>query len=172
MTTTEDLNDTAKVIVGHLRDNGFLADGGEGQILNLAEEAGEFVGAYRRWTGRARRTGTEQEAQAELADVVITAYVTAASMGGTLNPYRFTAMPRDRVEPASAWQAVLDVFTYSARFVEAWTPAPKAGRASQMVALTATVNRSYRTAAVLGWDLNEAIAAKLDTVFTRGWRDA
>lgn len=47
------------------------------QALNLAEEVGEFVGAYRRWTDRARRPGTHHEMAEELADVVITAFVMA-----------------------------------------------------------------------------------------------
>ena len=51
------------------------------QILALAEEAGEFTAAYRRWAGMARRTGTWDDVQAELANVVITAYVTAAVLG-------------------------------------------------------------------------------------------
>jgi len=51
------------------------------QVLALAEEAGEFTAAYRRWAGMARRTGTWDEVTAELADVVITAYVTAAVLG-------------------------------------------------------------------------------------------
>ena len=48
------------------------------QVLALAEEAGEFTAAYRRWAGLARRTGPWHDVEAELADVVITAYVTAA----------------------------------------------------------------------------------------------
>jgi NTP pyrophosphatase (non-canonical NTP hydrolase) len=51
------------------------------QVLALAEEAGEFVGAYRRWAGEARRTGTYDEMAQELADVVITAFVTAVELG-------------------------------------------------------------------------------------------
>ena len=51
------------------------------QVLAVAEEAGEFTAAYRRWAGMARRTGTWDEVTAELADVVITAYVTAAVLG-------------------------------------------------------------------------------------------
>jgi NTP pyrophosphatase (non-canonical NTP hydrolase) len=47
------------------------------QVFALAEETGEFVGAYRRWAGMARRTGSWDDVEAELADVVITAYVTA-----------------------------------------------------------------------------------------------
>ena len=50
------------------------------QVLSVAEEAGEFVGAYRRAVGWARRPGDLADAHAELADVVITAYVTAVSL--------------------------------------------------------------------------------------------
>ena len=51
------------------------------QVLALAEEAGEFTAAYRRWAGLARRRGPWHDVEAELADVVITAYVTAAVLG-------------------------------------------------------------------------------------------
>jgi NTP pyrophosphatase (non-canonical NTP hydrolase) len=51
------------------------------QVLALAEEAGEFTAAYRRWAGLARRPGPWHDVEAELADVVITAYVTAAVLG-------------------------------------------------------------------------------------------
>ena len=51
------------------------------QVLAVAEEAGEFTAAYRRWAGLARRSGPWHDVEAELADVVITAYVTAAVLG-------------------------------------------------------------------------------------------
>ncbi len=51
------------------------------QVLCLAEETGEFVGAYRRWAGLARRTGPWDDVPAELADVVIAAYTTADVLG-------------------------------------------------------------------------------------------
>jgi NTP pyrophosphatase (non-canonical NTP hydrolase) len=41
------------------------------QALCVAEEAGELVGAYRRWAGKARRTGTRRELEDEVADVLI-----------------------------------------------------------------------------------------------------
>jgi NTP pyrophosphatase (non-canonical NTP hydrolase) len=49
-------------------------------VLNVAEEAGEFVGAYRRLCGWARRDGTGQEAAEELADVVIAAFSAGAAL--------------------------------------------------------------------------------------------
>lgn len=51
------------------------------QVLCLAEEVGEFVAAYRRWSGRARRSGPWSDVCDELADVVIAAYVTADVLG-------------------------------------------------------------------------------------------
>ena len=69
-------------IAYHLRSNGF--DPGQAvtrQVLGLAEEVGEFVGAYRRWSGQARRAGTAQQVHEELADVIITAFVTAHELG-------------------------------------------------------------------------------------------
>lgn len=72
----------ARVIAQQLRLAGFDPDTAQTrQVLALAEEAGEFVGAYRRWAGEARRTGTFDEMASELADVVITAFVTATELG-------------------------------------------------------------------------------------------
>lgn len=76
------MSERAHEIVRNLRANGFdAAQGQQRQVLNLAEEVGEFVGAYRRWAGQARRSGTAEEMYAELADVVITAFVTAEEFG-------------------------------------------------------------------------------------------
>lgn len=69
-------------IVEHLRANGFTVESQpDRQALALAEEVGEFIQAWRRWRGMARKTGTERNAATELADVIITAYVTAAEQG-------------------------------------------------------------------------------------------
>ncbi|MEV6610026.1 MazG nucleotide pyrophosphohydrolase domain-containing protein [Kutzneria sp. NPDC051319] len=79
---TGNLRDLARVISDNLRANGFPAEGAANrQVLAVAEECGEFVGAYRRWSGQARRTGTAEELRAELADVVITAFVAAEELG-------------------------------------------------------------------------------------------
>jgi NTP pyrophosphatase (non-canonical NTP hydrolase) len=74
------LGAAAKVIMARCRENG--AGGTEqAQLMALAEETGEFIGAMRRWRGMARRRGTEDEAKAELADVIISAYAMAEVMG-------------------------------------------------------------------------------------------
>lgn len=75
-----ELKEVAELFMAKCREAGA---GGtqQSQVLAVAEEAGEFVGAMRRWTGQARRNGTEQEAQAELADVILSAYCMAEVMG-------------------------------------------------------------------------------------------
>jgi NTP pyrophosphatase (non-canonical NTP hydrolase) len=68
-------------VAERLTDAGFTETPHLRQALALAEEAGEFVGAVRRHYGLARRTGPFADVEAELADVVITAFVTAHTMG-------------------------------------------------------------------------------------------
>jgi len=78
--TTPDLKLVAQFVMSKCRENN--AGGTEqSQVYALGEETGEFVGAMRRWRGMARRTGTEQDAQAELADVILSAYGMADVMG-------------------------------------------------------------------------------------------
>jgi NTP pyrophosphatase (non-canonical NTP hydrolase) len=50
------------------------------QALCVAEEAGELVGAYRRWAGKARRTGSFEDVCQELADVLIVTAVFAVRL--------------------------------------------------------------------------------------------
>ena len=79
--TCPTLANTAAVIHRQLREHGWTDRLDLQQVLCVAEEAGEFVGAYRRWVGMARRTGPRSDVEAELADVVITAYITADVLG-------------------------------------------------------------------------------------------
>jgi NTP pyrophosphatase (non-canonical NTP hydrolase) len=51
------------------------------QAMCVAEEAGELVGAYRRWAGKARRTGTRRDLEDEVADVLIVTAVFAERAG-------------------------------------------------------------------------------------------
>ena len=60
------------------------------QTLALAEETGEFVQAARRYLGLARRAGGLDQVAAELADVAITAFVTARAFDIDL-PAQITA---------------------------------------------------------------------------------
>jgi|SRR5215470_15649861 len=92
MTTTEylthdqggppvDLPAAARRIATALADHFDPATAVSQQVMALAEEAGEFVGAYRRAAGLARRPGAWSDVAAELADVVITAHVAAVYLG-------------------------------------------------------------------------------------------
>lgn len=51
------------------------------QALCVAEEAGEMVGAYRRWAGLARRLGIFEHLVDEVADVFITTAIFADMAG-------------------------------------------------------------------------------------------
>lgn len=57
----------------------------DAQALCVAEEAGELVGAYRRYVGNARRAGTLRELQDEVADVLVVTAVFAERAGIDIN---------------------------------------------------------------------------------------
>lgn len=78
----EDLPRVARKINAELRNAGFPTNQRDvRQVVALNEEVGEFTGAWRRFVGMARRSGTFDEMVAELADVIITAFVTADALG-------------------------------------------------------------------------------------------
>ncbi|WP_432841062.1 MazG nucleotide pyrophosphohydrolase domain-containing protein [Dactylosporangium sp. CA-092794] len=79
--TLADLPAVAADVAAKLAEAGFTEAPHLRQTLALAEEAGELVGAVRRHYGMARRTGPFSDIEAELADVVLTAFVTAHTMG-------------------------------------------------------------------------------------------
>lgn len=72
-----------KLIVQELKEHGFTDT--DGQVLMLAEEVGEFVGAYRRYVGKARRMGNFDDVEKELADVVIGALCVAQYLEMDIN---------------------------------------------------------------------------------------
>ena len=51
------------------------------QAICVAEEAGELLGAYRRWAGKARRKGSFEDVRQEIADVLICTSVFAVRLG-------------------------------------------------------------------------------------------
>src|SRR5881394_626832 len=71
----------ADVVLIHLREHFSVDALQRQQVMNVVEEAGELVGAYRRYAGFARRSGPWGDVEAEMADVIICAYVTAATVG-------------------------------------------------------------------------------------------
>lgn len=162
-----DLNGIAERIVREMHAHEFEDDNGIRQALALVEEAGELTGAYRRWTGRARRTGTAKEFHLELADVVITSYVTAAELGHRLDvtPVRFLyAAP----EPGAGWPNVLGINRAVTDFVTSWL---EHGGLACISKLENAVEQCYQLAGTLGIELDRAIQDKLDIIFNRGWRE-
>jgi NTP pyrophosphatase (non-canonical NTP hydrolase) len=162
---------TAHRIVEQLRAHGFTVHGGpQRPVLALAEEAGEFVGAYRRFTGLARRAGTAAQMHAELADVVITAYVTAAELGIDLDTeLARQAAGSPQTDAGECHRLVLALMLATARFVEADLDDLPNGR---RVRLGKLVRAAYTAADAVGCDLDAAITTKLAVVFTRGWRES
>ncbi len=71
----------AAEIRGHLDATTLRGPADLRQIMCVAEEAGELVGAFRRHAGMARRSGTYADLMDEFADVVITTFVAAAYVG-------------------------------------------------------------------------------------------
>ncbi|MCP2337880.1 hypothetical protein [Actinomadura rupiterrae] len=137
------------------------------QALALAEEAGEFVAAYRRWTGRARRTGTHTDMAAELADVLITAYVTAHVLDLTPDPDPTAAALHDDPD-----RQVAHLFRTTAQFVDNYLDDDEIARDTAVqVWLPAVIAATHGTANAVGIDLPTAVDAKAQTLFTRGWRD-
>lgn len=53
----------------------------DSQAMNVVEEAGEFIGEWRRLKGFARRAGDREAMLSELADVVISALVMFDQLG-------------------------------------------------------------------------------------------
>lgn len=101
------LTDLAADISGHLAAHFPEDTAAVQQVLCLAEEAGEFTAAFRRWAGLARRPGTWADMVAELADVVITAYVTADVLGidldAAITAKAAVIMTRGWREPPGQW---------------------------------------------------------------------
>lgn len=88
------------------------------QALCVAEEAGELVGAYRRWAGKARRAGTLRDLEDEIADVLIVTATFAERAGIDLNQAiarKLTAIYTRgwREEPGQA-EALFDAEPYRA----------------------------------------------------------
>lgn len=159
-------------IAAKLREHFPAEDERDRQVLALAEEAGEFVGAYRRAAGMARRTGTWDDVEAELADVAITAYVTAHVLDVTVD------LPAERdTEPWASepvgdvgqnrHHAVLNTAATTGWFLDTYLL-----DAGALGAVLGTVITAVHDAAdALGIDLAAAVQAKAARVLTRGWRD-
>lgn len=144
------------------------------QTLCLVEEAGELVKAFRRWKGWARTPGSFDAVRLEAADVVITARVTCRVFGWD---WPNDGDPGHRSVPGlSDWQHVLRVSRMANNFANDVEPALTGQRgalaiyAAHRYTLELVEATTYRAADCLGFDLDAAVAEKLVTVFSRGWR--
>ena len=81
ITSIKDLECVAADLERHLLEENFEGDSVSRQMMALAEETGELVGAVRRWAGMARRTGPFDDVEQEMADVIITAFVSVRVLG-------------------------------------------------------------------------------------------
>jgi NTP pyrophosphatase (non-canonical NTP hydrolase) len=162
-------------IAAKLREHFPAATERDRQVLALAEEAGEFVGAYRRAAGMARRTGTWDDVEAELADVAITAYVTAHVLDLDVDdlPAECTGRP---IFPAPTGdadtdrrRAALNVSSAVGWFADGYLL--DLNPVALGSALHTVVLAVQHAAHVLGIDLPAAVQAKTAHILTRGWRD-
>jgi NTP pyrophosphatase (non-canonical NTP hydrolase) len=80
MLKLQDIHDAARGIKEALIANGF-PNPELNQVMCVGEEAGEFIGAYRRFAKMARRNGSWKDVQMELADVIIAAFTAASIIG-------------------------------------------------------------------------------------------
>lgn len=162
-----DLQALAVEITQRLREHFPDTDLAQQQVLCLAEEAGEFVGAYRRWAGMARRSGPWEDVQAELSDVAITAYVTAHLFNIDIDAMQLTAR-----ESRNAARQVMRVFVAAGKAVEAYDLiSGRNGAALFATRLAVVASAAWSAANVLGIDLSAAVREKTAVVMTRGWRD-
>ncbi|MFR9753868.1 hypothetical protein ACL02S_22905 [Nocardia sp. 004] len=172
-TMTTPMRQIAAEIVDNLRANGFPADGAaDRQVLALAEEVGELTGAYRRWSGQARRRGKFADVEAELADVVIVAWVTATELGIVLpDTVRIPATP----SLTQSNSQVLAMNVAAGAFIathQRWTESGQTTLPTEMVdALAEVVDTAETIAAALDIDLTIAVDQKLTIIRARSWRE-
>lgn len=166
------LADIAAEISTQLRVAGFGVEGAvDRNILCLAEEVGEVVGAFRRYTGQARRAGTLDDVAEELADVVITGYVTAHEIGMDLDVYGWALEAPSAVLFLTPERWVRELYVRTGRFVTNFVDRCAATSPAVERDLANVVAGAYAVALALNIDLDAAIREKLTVVFTRGWRE-
>jgi len=164
MTPLTDLPDIGRRIAAQLDSHFDPAQARTRQVLALVEEAGEFADAY---------VGEDTEATAaELADVMITAHVTAAVFGVELPDLPLAGGdpggPADRyvVAVTAAACAVAGAYRRAAGM------ARRAGPAEDVVTHLGEVTvAAWDAAKKLRVDLGAAVASKVDVLYVRGWRD-
>lgn len=145
----------------------------EQQVLCVAEEAGEFLASYRRWRGLARRPGSREEMEAELADVLITCYVTALLIDkDRIAEFTRRTASRSAVLPRTVahGMAVRWLNDLAARAAVTFDVCIDYRQAlvSDLVEVAA---HTIRVADVLDIDLEAAWRTKAEKILNRPWRE-
>lgn len=167
----------AERITGHLREH-FPSDPPaerERQVFALLEEVGELTGAYRRWSGQARRTGTVTELHAELADVILSGHVLLTVYGADLIDVR-------RLRPGPGRHRTLAhevAVTHCAagRVASAYLEAngnretPESTRSLLVHAVCDLLDNARHVAGFLGVDPDQVCRDKAVRIFSRSWKD-
>lgn len=158
-----------------LTNNGFHNPPGLVHAMALAEEAGEFVGAVRRWLGMARRHGSHAELAAEAVDVLIVSLVTCHDLGRDVDKFASGTRLVQQAPPTPGGDpmvAALKVFRSAGTFVDAlldWRQ--DAGTEARLWhALAMVVDYTVVAAAAFDIDLLPTLNQKLTVIYSRGWR--
>jgi hypothetical protein len=167
-----DLVDHAEKCLAKIREKFPVSGENERQTLCVAEEAGELIGAYRRWSGRARRRGPWDEVCKEFADVVLTSYITAAALGVPLDNGIRREGSGQRRDP---YRQALRVFTtaaaYAATFDDVGPHMSAEDRQMLQDHLVWLVQEAYDFAASLSVPVEASLAAKAKETLERPMRE-
>lgn len=158
----EGLPAIARLLVKHVGDA--AADSGrtlaDRQMFALVEEFGEYADAC---AGRNRAAMAE-----ELADALITTHVTAVVLDVDLVSVGFQLIGIESDPDAMLREAAGTLAAYRRWQGMARRRGSKSDVAKQLAVLQLSTHQS---AELYGIDLTEAVRAKLEVIFTRGWRE-
>jgi NTP pyrophosphatase (non-canonical NTP hydrolase) len=163
----------AAACLGHLRKHFDVSL--EIQLIQLGAETGEALDAYGRFAGFKRRGGTLAEVGAELADVIITAYITAALLGADLDAALARALPVRGFPPGEQAVWLLKEAGAAADAYLLWDAMSRLGGrhlANVTDRLANVVTTAAGLASLLGIDLDAAWRAKALIIVSRGWKEA
>lgn len=164
--TAPDLPDIGRRIAAQLDQHFDPAQARTRQVLALVEEAGEVVDAYL----------ADEDAggaiASELADVLITAHVTAAVIGVAPLLAAHGGGEQESTDDRQVLALVGHASRFAACYRRAAGMARRTGRWMDVETSLATVVVAvYDTARRLVVDLDAAVAAKVEVMYARGWRD-
>lgn len=138
----------------------FPAEEEQRQWLAAMEEAGELIGAYRRWQGLARRVGSKDEFLLEFCDVTITNLIWLQIKGITV--FEVPSLPNHAV----GWNVATLLATVSMDAASL-----DVLHAHYVCQTFAMLNRVQELLSISDAEVEAAMAKKIDKIFERGWKD-